>query len=187
MTRMLRRLALLRRDAAGAIFVEMAFVLPVLIAILTGGTEVARYVLLNQRLDRVASTMADLVSQSDDTLTAAQVDDLFDAVEEVAKPFPLESSGRVILSSVTGQSNGTSKVNWQRTTGSLTAAASKIGSPNNTATLPTGFTLVEGDTAIIAEVFFDYTPLIFGGIMENRRVYHTALYRPRFGALSQLN
>ncbi|MGE0747676.1 MAG: TadE/TadG family type IV pilus assembly protein [Rhodospirillales bacterium] len=187
MMRLVRRLRRLRRDDAGAIFVEMAFILPVLILMLTGGAEVARYVLLNQRLDRVASTMADLVSQSDDTLTAAQVDDLFDAVEEVAKPFTLAATGRVILSSVTGQSGGTSLVNWQRTTGSLTGAASKVGSPNNTATLPTGFALVDGDTAIIAEVYFDYTPLIFGGVMADRRVYHSAFYRPRFGALSQLN
>jgi Flp pilus assembly protein TadG len=186
MTRIVSALRTLRRDAAGAVFIELAFILPLLITILTGGAEIARYVILNQRLERVAATMADLVAQSEDTLTAGQVDALFDAIGEVAKPFPLMDDGRVILSSVTGQQAGP-YVNWQRTTGALTSAASKIGAPSGNATLPSGFTLVADDTAIIAEVYFDYSPLIFAGVMDPRRLYHTALFRPRFGTLTQLH
>ncbi len=50
-----------------------------------------------------------------------------------------------------------------------------------------GFTLVRGNTAIFAEVFYEYTPWMFEGVAEPGRQYHRSLFRPRYGSLSSLD
>ena len=185
MMRPLRKLCRLLREEAGVVFIEMAFVMPVLILIVTGGTELARYVLLNQKLDRVASTMSDLTSQAE-TLSTTQLTALFDAVNQVGQPFDITAAGKIYVSSVTGKSGGTAHVNWQQSSGTLSVSSS-IGTAGNNATLPSGFTLAVDETVIIGEVFYSYTPLIFNGVVENTQLHHTALFRPRFGTLTSLN
>ena len=70
--------------------------------------------------------------------------------------------------------------------GGALAAASAVGSPGGNATLPPGFTVVSGDNVIIAEVFYDYVPWPISGVTSPTRLYHVALFRPRFGALNAL-
>ncbi|MBM3487178.1 MAG: hypothetical protein FJX67_11200 [Alphaproteobacteria bacterium] len=184
MSWIVRTLNRLARDRADVSMVEIALVMPVLVTTMIGGVEIARFVLLEQKLDRVAATVADLISQAE-TITATEVDGLFDAIEHVAKPFEVMTKGRVILSSITGQSTGGPVLNWQRSNGDLSDASSGVAS-GGSVTLPAGFSLAAGDTVIIAEAYFDYTPLIFSGVLDDKRLYHRAMFRPRFGSLQTL-
>ena len=175
-----------RKDDSGASLIELGFAMPILLTLLLGGMEVARYVLLHQKLDRVASSIADLVSQSE-TISVPDLQNIFDAAEHVAKPFDLPGGGTVIVSSVSNPlgSAGT-KVNWQKSGAGSIPATSEVGTPGGAATLPTGFSVADGQTIIIAEVFFDYSPWILGDITSAGQIYHRALFRPRYGGLTTL-
>jgi Flp pilus assembly protein TadG len=136
-------------DRRGTLMVELGMALPVLTLLTLGGLEVGRYVLLHQKMDRVAGTVGDLVAQAE-TLTIAGLDGLFDAASHVAKPFDLPADGVVVVSSVGSDAGGNPVVNWQRSGGgTLGTAVSRVGSAGGAATLPTGFSLGEGDTAIV--------------------------------------
>lgn len=178
-------LARLMRDCRGGALIELAAVAPVLVLLTMGGVEIARLALLHQKLDRVAASMGDLVSQADG-ISAAQVDQLFAAVAPVAWPFALGADGTVIVTSV-GETGGSTRVNWQRQGGGTLAENSAFGVAGATATLPAGLTLRSGDTLIAAEVWFDFRPVLFAAVAPPARLYHRALFRPRLGALTTLN
>jgi Flp pilus assembly protein TadG len=170
------------RDQRGTILIEMAIGLPILVTILLGCFEASRYVLLNQKLDRAAASMADLVSQADG-ITEAQITDLFDAAEQVSEPFDLVGNGRVVVTSVTMPTT-TATVAWQRTSPGTMAVTSTIGTPGSNATLPSGLTLRTGENVIAAEVFYQFTPYFLGSVFGEVDLYHSAFFRPRITNLT---
>lgn len=174
-------------DRSGASLIELGFAMPILVTLMLGGVEIARYVLLHQKLDRVSSSIADLVSQAE-TISVPDLQNIFDAAQFVAKPFDLPASGTVIVSSVSNPlgSAGT-KVNWQKSGAGNIPATSQVGAAGGAATLPAGFTVADGQTIIIAEVFFDYVPWILGDFTSANQIYHRALFRPRYGGLTMLS
>ena len=50
---------------AGNVAVEFALALPVLMLLMLGSAEMARFVILHQKIDRVAVTMSDLVARAE--------------------------------------------------------------------------------------------------------------------------
>ncbi len=185
--RLFEPLSRFRGDRRGAVLVEMAAAIPVLIVLLLGSIEMAQYLLINQKLNRAASTMADLVSQPA-TITEAEVDALFDAAVHLMSPFDLENSGRVIVTSVSrDEGEDTPTVDWQREGAGTFSVTSHIGNPTGPATMPSGFEVREGENLITAEIFFDYEPLFFSGIVEPTVIWHHAYRRSRLGTLSTIN
>jgi Flp pilus assembly protein TadG len=181
-----KRLRRLARDTGGALMIEMAFAMPVLVLLTLGGVEIARYVLLHQKLDRVASSIADLVSQAE-TVSVGDLQNVFDAAAYVAAPFDLAGSGTVIVSSVSNPAGSAgTQINWQQSGGGSVPATSQIGTVGGGATLPDGFSVADAQSIIIAEVFYDYAPWIVGGITGTGRLYQRALFRPRYGGLTTL-
>ena len=174
----------LLRSRRGAILPEFAAAMPVLVLMLLGGMEISRYVLLHQKLDRVAASMGDLVAQAEE-ITAADLDNLFDAAGFVAAPFTMGANGIVVISSV-GLVGTQPKVSWQRAGGGSLSASSDIGTTGAVATLPDGLSVAAGTTLIVAEVFYAYTPWILGGVTAPATLYHRAFFRPRFGSLETL-
>lgn len=180
-------LARLRRACRGSVAAEFAMAMPVMILIALGGTEIARYVLLSQKLARTAVTMADLVSQAE-TLTESDVTQLFAAVTPVMEPFTVGSNEVVIVSSIAATGGNPPTVAWQRTGGgTLSGEASKFGSEGAAATLPSGFVVRDGESVIVAEVYYDYAPMFTAGVVGEQMLYHRAMFRPRFGSLAALS
>lgn len=177
---------LIVNDRRGSIITDTALMLPVLLALLMGGIEVTRFALLQQKLNRAAVSMADLVAQSE-TLTAADLNSLFAAVQFVVAPFDTGIQSLVIVSSISATSGNPPIVDWQRLGAGSATATSDLGVEGANATLPAGFLVRDGESVIFAEVVYDFEPLLFTEFMASRRVKHTALFRPRFGALSTLN
>jgi Flp pilus assembly protein TadG len=173
-------------DRSGNVLLEFGFAVSILATLTMGGVEIARYVLMHQKLERVVASVGDLISQVE-ILTTTHVTNMFDAAQHVIKPFELADNGVVVVSSVSGVADSEPQINWQMSGGGSLIAPSQIGIEGGDATLPAGFTLVPGDTAIIAEVFYEYTPWMFEGVAEPGRQYHRALFRPRYGSLSVLD
>lgn len=176
----------LSRDRRGSILAEFALSFPVLVLLILGGVEIGRYILLQQKLEGIAVGIADLVSQAE-TLTVAEVDDLFAAVDHIARPFSLGSDGLVIVSSVSASNGNPPQVNWQRTGGGTGSATSAIGAPGEAATLPAGFVVRDGETVIVGEVYYSFSPFFGQSILPSSELYNRAMFRPRFGALTSLN
>jgi Flp pilus assembly protein TadG len=184
MRNLLRRLS---SDRRGGLIAEFAAAMPVLVLMLLGGVEVSRFALLNQKMDRLATAMGDLVAQAE-TLTVAELDQLFLAATHVASPFDVQTSGNIIITSASippGQAAGSPAIiTWQRAKGALTAS-SEIGAVGAAATLPNGLT-APNQTVITSEVFYEFTPLLVGALVPPQRLYHRAFFRPRVGALTTL-
>lgn len=167
----------LRRED-GTIVIEAAFSLPLLLLLLLGGFETSQYVLANQKLSRIATTMSDTIAQSSQALSERQMHDLLNSVNFMASPFDMTSSGRVIITAVTG-STGSNQVMWRRCAGGL-AQTSRLGAP---AALPGSVLLPNGTTAVVTEAFIDYRPMFATDLFQAVRLRQTVLFRTRVGAL----
>ena len=170
----------------GNVAVEFALALPVLIFMLLASAELGRFVILHQKLDRVAVTMSDLVARAE-TISESDINDIFLAAAQVAEPFDLEGRGRVVISSVTNDDGSGPTVAWQRAGGGSYAASSQVGSEGTPASLPAGFVVRQGETAIVSEVFFDFEPFLSDLIVAPQVLYRRAHHRPRLGTLDSVD
>ena len=170
---------------AGNVAVEFALAVPVLLMLMLASAELARFVILHQKMDRVATTISDLVSRAE-TINESQMADIFTAVGEVAYPYDLADLGLVIVSSVVNPDGNGPVIAWQRSGGGGYSATSQVGTEGNDATLSGDFEVREGETAIIAEVYFDFTPFLSEMIVAPQVIYRTAHHRPRLGTLEEI-
>lgn len=179
----------LLRDRRGNVAIEAAIILPVLLTMLVGGADVARYIQTVARMDRVAATVADLVARSEAVVDRTDFNapvannDLATfllAGNEAAHPNDLIARGRVWVSAVRPAEAGGFKLIWQRTGPYQVDAPSRIGS------LPQ---LPAHGNFVVAEVIFDYEPMIldaFGLDNFTPVIYRRAIFRPRVTALEAL-
>ena len=175
-------IARLRRAADGNVAVEFALALPVLLLMMLGSAELARFVILHQKVDRVAVTMSDLVSRAE-TVSESDLDDIFVAAGQVAQPFDIGNLGVVIVSSVTNPDGAGPVVAWQRSGGGALSATSQLGIEGEAASLSADFEVRQGETAIIAEVFYDFEPFLSEVVVAPQTIYRRAHHRPRLGTL----
>jgi Flp pilus assembly protein TadG len=176
----------LARCTAGNVAVEFALALPVLLLMMLGSAEMARFVILHQKLDRVATTISDLVSRAE-TISESQIEDIFNAAGEVAEPFDLANLGVVVVSSITNADGEGAVIAWQRSGGGSYSAASELGVAGDEPNLPDGFVVREGETAIIAEVFYDFSPFLSELIVDPQVIHRSAHHRPRLGTLEEVD
>lgn len=171
----------------GVSLIEFAFVAPVLVSLLIGSFEIARFVLLNQKLNRLASNSSDLVTRSE-TMSEAELGNIFAAGKFITSPFRMDNKGVVIVTSVSnpGPNDATPPVvNWQRKSDILISFASAVGVEAGPAALPNGLTLRVGQDIIISEVIYDFKPIMFAD-MTDKTLYHVSFHRPRLGELTSL-
>lgn len=139
--------------------VEFALVLPVMIGLLLGLTEVTLGVANDRKLTLVSRSLADLTSRATNTaLTASDMSNSFAAARIILQPYDSSkikmtlSSMKVTLSSTTHLY--TASVDW--TCASGTGAATK---PTNvTYPVPSGFQ-TDGIHYVLAETVLPYKPM----------------------------
>jgi Flp pilus assembly protein TadG len=183
---LLRRWRAFTADRNAMVLVEMAMTMPIVIVLALGGFEIARFALVQQKLDRLTVTIADMVSQSE-TITGAQLNQIFAATGPVLTPFSMSDDGVVIVSSVSASGGTGARVAWQRRGGGTHDGASLLGAQAQAATLPAGFLVRDGESVIIAESYYEFVPMFIPALVPPRRLYHSAMFRPRFGALTSIN
>jgi Flp pilus assembly protein TadG len=174
-------------DTRGGLIAEFAAAMPVLVLMLLGGVEISRFALLNQRMDRLATVMGDLVSQAE-SISQADIDALFAATEPIAWPFDITGRGNVIISSMSippPPAPAVAKITWQRQSGDLDVS-SRLGAENATPALPTGLNIGTNQTMIAAEVIYRFRPILIGALVPEQNIYHRAFFRPRVGSLTTL-
>jgi len=179
----------LPRRRRGSMALEFALVAPILCLFSLASADVVRYVRTVSLVERSAGEIANILAQSQ-VLNEADVSAIIDAAAMATTPHNVTGpSGRVILSGLS-RAAGVTRVVWQRQRGGL-SAASQLGVENSTASLPNGFALEDGQTAVAAEVIFEFQPWIFATGFVNAptnvlRAWGTSLMRPRGGALDAI-
>ncbi|MDX2073350.1 MAG: TadE/TadG family type IV pilus assembly protein [Alphaproteobacteria bacterium] len=184
---LLRRKALrngLWQCRRGVAATEFAVALPFLLVLMLGGIEISRYVIIHQKLEKVAYTIADVVSQSD-TITTAQLNQAVIAAATIMEPYDFSPDGVVFISSVYKSGSNAPTVRWQYSGGGALSASSQIGAVGAVAAMPNGLVLNPSDNVIISEVFYRYQPFLTGGVFaDDEDLYKVTIFKPRLGALT---
>jgi Flp pilus assembly protein TadG len=163
---------------------EFALLLPVIAIVAAGTVEFGRLVILTQKLQNGTFILADLAAR-DKTLSEEQLDSIFLALNNIIQPFEFETSGAAVVSGITLDSAGDPVISWQRSGFGGLAEASRIGTVGTEADLPEVLTFTSGETLIVAEVFYDFQPIV--GLTTGPHVLHQVSYvKPRLGTLASL-
>lgn len=175
----LRRLARFGRDERGVAAAEFAILASVLTFALLGGTELSRYTLMHQKMDRVSASVSNMVAQSS-TMKQVDFDNMWGAAIEMARPFDMGgTTSKVIISFIVAESDTVYRVQWQRSGAGTLAQSSQIGAEGGTATMPPGVTMKQGDTIVAVEVYGTYAPFVFPEVVGSTLVYHRSFDQPR--------
>ena len=175
----LRTLARFGREQRGVAAVEFAIIASVLTFALLGGTELSRYTLMHQKMDRVSASVSNMVAQSS-TMKTVDFDNMWGAAIQMSKPFDLGgTTSKVIISFIVAESDTTYRVQWQRSGAGTLSQSSQIGNEGGLATMPDGVTMKQGDTIVAVEVYATYAPFVFPEVVGSTLVYHRSFDQPR--------
>ncbi len=172
-------------EKSGIAITEFALALPVLIMLFFGAVDVTRYILIVQKTEKLAHSVANVTAQSA-SITQATLNQVLDASSDIMNPYPMGASGHIIVSSLYKEAgvSTTPTVRWRYEGGGTLAATSAIGAVGATPVMPTAFTFTDRENVIAAEVFYRFSPLLPNVWFGTTTIYRSAFYTPRFGALT---
>ena len=168
----------------GVAAIEFAIILPIMMLTLIGLFDISEFVFCNNKMNRTAQDISNIVTRG--PVTKPQLDAMLRASVLVAQPFDFAQSGNVIVTCVsvpTTPANAPAQVSWRDSYPGGTG-----GSKISATALPGGLVLNPGQSAIFTEVFFTYTPLVPGYVLNSTQtsVYALAAAVPRQGNMSTL-
>lgn len=184
-----RTLARLRDDAGGLALIEFALSMPIVLALGGYGVELSNVALTNLRVSQYALELADSASRigvdsglQTYQLREADLNDVLQGVRLDGRSIGLTTYGRVTLSSLEGQSDGTQLLHWQRCIGlkSESEYASHYGTPGSgtggqtvpgMGDAPNQITAPAGSAVMFVEINYQYQPL-FGQLFVKPRIIH---------------
>ncbi len=158
--RLLRRLD---RDERGVAAIEFAMIVPIMFFLFVGSIEFSQALTVDRRVTQSASSSADLIARSPTAgLTESQVDGQLRIIDQLIEPYELSQLTVKIFSvkavAVPGGPPGSINyvVDWSRDNRGGTPMARNAPYTG----IPNGL-LSAGESVIIAEATYNYTPLIF--------------------------
>lgn len=182
----------LARNEDGNSAVELAIIAPMILLLGLGAVDAVRLVLMTNKVNRAAATTADMVTRHQvlkdgvSTTTGDAIGAYFVAANNAALPHNLEDAGRVYISGLVNPDGRGARVAWQRTHPDYALdAVSRVGEEGGFANLPGDMTVAWGETTVVAEVFYEFRPLILSN--SSALLFHRqAFFRPRLGGLASL-
>jgi Flp pilus assembly protein TadG len=158
------------RDARGVSAVEFALLLPLMLTLYLGGTEITQAISASRKVTLVSRTVADLTSQSS-SITNAQMTAMLDASAAVVSPFP-STTLKVTVSQVKIDANGAATVEWSDTRGGT------VRGVGTSVVLPPAL-VVNNTWLIFTEAEYTYEPAI-GHVITGPLALRDKMYmRPR--------
>ncbi len=160
-------------DKQGISAVEFALLLPLMVTLFLGSTEVSQAISASRKVTLVSRTVADLVSQVA-TVNNSSMSDILKASSAITSPFSADGL-TVTVSCVNIYANGKATIGWSDT---LNGTAHGVGSA---VTLPAALN-VANTSLIWTEVQYDYKPTI-GYVITGTLALKDRMYmRPRVSA-----
>jgi Flp pilus assembly protein TadG len=164
------RLATFAGATQGVAAVEFAAVLPVMVIMYLGMTEVGQGVSADRKLTLLARALGDLAAQAS-TIDDTEMSNIFNAAGSVLVPYD-SSLSTMAVSSVVVDANGKATVCWSnarnrspRTKGQVVALPAGINTPST--------------SLIMAEGSYPYTPTIGYVVTGTLNLNETVYMRPR--------
>jgi Flp pilus assembly protein TadG len=185
-------------DAVAA--TEFAIVVPFMLVLLVGGTELANGMLLNVKVTATAHSVADMVTQNTSVSTASMQNILAGATSIIAPYSVNDSSGNSILSvtvsEVSSDASGNLTLRWSKSYNGTTYGS---GRTNLTGlTIPTSLNGTAGNASnpnnqndqvsfIVGEVSYAYTPGLGYTVSGTVNLQDTVWMFPRCSTNSPAN
>ncbi len=195
----------------GVAFIEFAYCSTLLMLLLWGGVELSRYVLTMQKLEDAASQETNIISTTDPRhpINQNEMDSILQAVSLMMTPYQFSFSGNnlVIISDIYAPPPSPAAlarkpppvpvppVQWRYCNPSYGGSVTRsklgpVGHPANMSAYP-GFSMAFGDEVIVAEIYYQFVPIIrnfitTGLLPVNTPTYAEAMSVPRFGLLTGL-
>lgn len=178
--RMARFARALRRNRSGAVAVEFALGLPLIVTMMTYGAEAANTAYATQLVGDITVQTADSLARVRNSISEADVTEALNGIKTLGSNINFSQNGRIIVSSVKpvldGSGNLTNQnIRWQRCMGALNQNSSYGVQGDNvgvTGIGPTGRKIATTtDTEIIfVEVRYTYQPLISNRMFGARTI-----------------
>jgi Flp pilus assembly protein TadG len=148
---LVRQFRRLSKDQRGVSAVEFALLLPLMVTLYLGTSEISQGISVDRKVTLTARTVADLVSQVN-SINDAGMSDVLNASSSVMVPYTTAPL-KVTVSCVTIDANGKATVTWSDT---RNGTARAVGS---TVTVPATLNIANS-TLIWSEVQYTYKPAI---------------------------
>jgi hypothetical protein len=180
----LRRLQLAE---AGTAAVEFALVLPIMLVLYIGFVEVSALISVDRKLQSAVGALGDLVARSDTTISAATLNDYFQAAGGIMTPHSTDDLRQIVTLVEVSASGATACVKWSR---QHFHDVSSVGphAVNCSFTLPVAMrNIAKGKFVIVAEGSYDYPPLYGFAFDQTINLYRENYFMPRFGGSIGLN
>jgi hypothetical protein len=165
--------------------VEFTLATPLILLLLLGTAEVARYLHLRMKLQNTTASVSDLITRARSASTA-EFDDILEVVPSLMQPFDDIVRYRIVVTGVahlTGETDP--EVVWRRERGAL-AADSILGDVGDEAPAAENLVIEGGDALVVTEVFYQYDAWLFG-FFDDDVVEEVAFSRPRRAPLTALD
>ncbi len=163
------------RDKRGVAAIEFAMIVPIMFFLFVGAVEFSQALTVDRRVTQIASSTADLIAR-EKTITSGDVDGIMDIVDHLMAPFETAQLKLTVLnvySSITDAND--TKICWFHHHNGGTSAYT-TGARYS---LPSGI-LEAGNSVVVAEVSYNYQPLIFEYFIKSAFVLEEKFYlKPR--------
>jgi Flp pilus assembly protein TadG len=205
------RLRRLWRSDRGSVAIEFVVIVPLMLLVLLGFTELYMYMRAVSIVEHTAFTLADSVGQmqsvinDNSTSNSTNLGSLWNAAAVLAAPNNLQAKGGVIITSIcetttscksatTGSpipnplpsmAAGTAQIYWQKSAPwTQSSMASRVTAGN---VVPQTWPFRNFDSAVVVEVFLLYTPFsmtapFWTSAPGTQLIYERVYVRPRSGA-----
>ena len=146
----------LYKDESAVSAVEFAMILPFMLLLLIGMTELAEALNQDRKVSRIANSVADLIAQEEGVSTG-DLDSLLVIGEKILDPYPSDNL-QVIVASITFDEDGDASVDWSRDTAGAQPWSSGDAPP---ITLPSNIA-VPNSSIVVGQTNLTYTPSFTG-------------------------
>ena len=166
----------LARDTRGVAAIEFAMIVPVMFFLFVGSIEISNALTIDRRVTQAASSSADLIARAPPAgLSTSDVDGQLVIVNQLMAPYDVNPLTVKIVSVVAQLVGGATqiKVDWSRDN----KGASPYARNSLYSSLPVGL-LTAGESVIVAEANYNYTPFIFSYFTSAFTMKETFYYKP---------
>lgn len=170
-------------DRRGIAAVEFALILPIMFMLLVGTVEFSLALTVDRRVSQVANSTADLIAQKK-KITASEVAGIMKIIEHLMRPYDpsrLRVTVLNVIANISDASDTTVCWSYEHNGGAGSyAAGAEYALPEN---------IVEaGGSVIVAEVVYDYEPIIFKYFIKSAFTLSDTLYlKPRLSSYVEYN